>query len=141
MNRPFAVGFYNKNMGEVDLLDQLLALYSPTRRNRRWYISVYAFSRCSCKFKASVGRALINIGIDNENRRGRPKSVTPPGILKKRKPNHHVPDEIRKDQKYEEDKTKRVEKVDIYGYVKREHELRSLFLSKPKFRQAHLLGT
>ncbi|KAF2882918.1 hypothetical protein ILUMI_23253 [Ignelater luminosus] len=113
INRPFVVGFYNKRMGGVDLLDQLLALYFSRRRSKLWYIRVFmhipdvvvvnAWILWNTKhdllvFKASVGRALIDIGTNNENRKGRPKSVTPPGKLKKRKPNHHALEEIRKVQ-------------------------------------------
>ncbi|KAF2899929.1 hypothetical protein ILUMI_06256, partial [Ignelater luminosus] len=36
INRPLAVGFYNKNMGGIDLLDQLLALYPSRKRNKWW---------------------------------------------------------------------------------------------------------
>ncbi|KAF2890508.1 hypothetical protein ILUMI_15665 [Ignelater luminosus] len=117
INRPFAVGFYNKNMGGVDLLDQLLALYPSRRRNKRWYIRVLMHfldvvvvnawilfkqngntKHDLLEFKTSVGRALINIGTNNVNRKGRPRSVTPPSILKPRKPSYHAPDKIRKDQ-------------------------------------------
>ncbi|KAJ8974548.1 hypothetical protein NQ317_000524 [Molorchus minor] len=50
------------------------------------------------EFKASVGRALINIGNNRANKRGRLRSATPPeSILKKRIPNHHTPTETRKD--------------------------------------------
>lgn len=114
--RPFSVGIYNKNMGGVDLLDQLLALYPLRRRNKRWYIRIFMhfldvavinawilFRRTTnpnmtlLEFKASVGRALINMG-NRTNKRGRPRSATPPeSILKKKKPNHHTPSEIRKD--------------------------------------------
>lgn len=47
------------------------------------------------EFKASIARALINLGTQKENKRGRPSSGTPPPILKKKKPNHHAPPEIR----------------------------------------------
>ncbi|KAF2891633.1 hypothetical protein ILUMI_14540 [Ignelater luminosus] len=117
INGPGAVGFYNKNMGGVDLLDQLFALYPSRRRNKRWYIRVLMHfldvvvvnawilfkqngntKHDLLEFKTSVGRALINIGTNNVNRKDRPRSVTPPSILKPRKPNYHAPDKIRKDQ-------------------------------------------
>ncbi|KAB0790775.1 hypothetical protein PPYR_15415 [Photinus pyralis] len=118
VNRPFSVKYYNKNMGGVDLLDQLLALYPLRRRNKRWYIRIFMHfldvavinswilykkdgnsDMDLLEFKGSVGRTLINRGTRNsENKRGRPRSTTPPtSILKTRKPNHHAPEEIRKD--------------------------------------------
>lgn len=38
---PAAVNFYNKNMGGVDLLDSLTALYKAKIKTRRWYIYIF----------------------------------------------------------------------------------------------------
>lgn len=116
VDRPFCVQYYNKNMGGVDLMDQLLALYPLRRRNKKWYIRVFMhfmdvaivnswilFKKQTnasidlLEFKASVARGLINLGLGIENKRGRPRSATPPGILKKRLPMNRAPDEIRRD--------------------------------------------
>lgn len=38
---PSVINLYNKSMGEVDLLDSLLALYRITIRSKKWYTDYY----------------------------------------------------------------------------------------------------
>ena len=41
---PAAIHQYNKNMGGVDLLDSLTALYKAKIKTRRWYIYIFYHS-------------------------------------------------------------------------------------------------
>ncbi|CAK6983471.1 piggyBac transposable element-derived protein 2-like [Scomber scombrus] len=111
IQRPFSVGLYNQHMGWVDLVDQFVAMYPHRRRNKRWYIRVffhfldvtivnawrlYLMSGLEKMnlliFKASVARALINVGSLQQSRRGRPSGTPPPA---KHRTVTKVPSEVR----------------------------------------------
>lgn len=111
--RPYAVKVYNIHMGGVDLMDQLVASYRHTLKNKRWYMCIFwhfvniCIANAWClhrrlghrkldllEFKSAVARALIQSA---QPRRPRRPSSTPPPPRKKSRVVHHVADELRCD--------------------------------------------
>lgn len=41
VDRPSIIGFYNKSMGGVDLMDMMCSLYKYQLRSKRWYIYIF----------------------------------------------------------------------------------------------------
>uniref|UniRef100_A0A8C6WVW5 PiggyBac transposable element-derived protein domain-containing protein n=1 Tax=Neogobius melanostomus TaxID=47308 RepID=A0A8C6WVW5_9GOBI len=99
--RPAIVREYNKNMGGVDLLDSLIALYRSKIRSKKWYhrlvfhfidmmiVTAWLLYRRDCTvnglrkveqmklhtFKSYVAESLCKTGKDLERKRGRPSST------------------------------------------------------------------
>uniref|UniRef100_H2L551 PiggyBac transposable element-derived protein domain-containing protein n=1 Tax=Oryzias latipes TaxID=8090 RepID=H2L551_ORYLA len=98
---PAVVREYNKNMGGVDLLDSLIALYRTKIRSKKWYhrlmfhfidmttVTAWLLYKRDCSstgmskeeqirlytFKSYIGESLCKSGKNLEHKRGRPSST------------------------------------------------------------------
>ncbi len=98
---PAVVKEYNRNMGGVDLLDSLIALYRTKIRSKKWYhrlvfhfvdmmiVTAWLLYRRDCNdnglkkvdqmklhtFKSYIAESLCKSGKNLERKRGRPSST------------------------------------------------------------------
>ncbi|XP_024153448.1 piggyBac transposable element-derived protein 2 isoform X2 [Oryzias melastigma] len=108
---PAVVREYNKNMGGVDLLDSLIALYRTKIRSKKWYhrlmfhfidmttVTAWLLYKRDCSstgmskeeqirlytFKSYIGESLCKSGKNLEHKRGRPSSTIAGEYKEKRK--------------------------------------------------------
>lgn len=109
--RPAVVKIYNKNMGGVDLLDSLIALYRTKIRSKKWYhrlvfhfldlivVTAWLLYRRDCEgngmtkkeqmrlytFKSYIAEGLCRSGKSLVRRKGRPSSTIAAEHEKKRR--------------------------------------------------------
>lgn len=116
--RPFAIKEYNRYMGGVDMADRMIAHYPHGLKSKRWYLRIFFHLINICivnawlcykrsvnekidllTFKSSVANSLIQLGVDDSKKRGRPSSLSPGNekIKKKKVAQVNVIPEVRYD--------------------------------------------